>query len=339
MKRRFFVPNFTAIAAIAAGSALAQPIADSVNDFSCVQGQNNWHYGYFVEPSGNFQEMAQCLPNDPWYGGEAWWVDPQQYRTSLRAEIGFPQGLPFVCEGPDDAHAVVRRWVSEIAGTVTITGTLENALGRTGHGFIGRILVDGRVIYLQFINEFPTDPVSVKYEVIATVGVGSLVDFETSPTLVSCDAHARFTATISRACPILETLRGVPQASAILQTLYRFRDFVMVRSSEGMEHVRLFYRHAPEMTSLLIGDSRLRREARALLVRLQPALRARLAGQQSSLTRAELSELTALLDAVSAKASPALRGQLRTFKENLRHGALLQRYGFGLAGPAGRTQK
>jgi len=324
MKRTVYALSFAVTTGMTGSSALAQVIAHSVGEFSCVQGQDNWSYGYYVEPftSSTFQEMAQCLPNDPWYGGEAWWIDPQNYWTSLRAEIGFPNG-PVSCGRLPVEHWVVRRWVSEVSGTIKIEGILANA-SFGFDGFTGHILVDGTPVYSQLIEG--SDPEGVHYTVNANVSVGSVVDFAVQPGASDCNDHARFTATIT-ICPILGALQGVPQRVAIMQALYRFRDEVMARSPEGREHIRLFYRYAPEVGRLLMRHPSLRHQVRQMLVRMLPALRAAEGGRPAPITRATLLDITALLEALAAKAGPALQADLRAVQKDLWQEGVLTRYG------------
>jgi hypothetical protein len=327
MKGTVYALGFAVTISMAAGLAVAQPIAnaDSVSEFSCSQGEYNWSYGYYVAPftSSTFQEMTQCLPNDPWYGGDAWWVDPQSYWTSLRSEIAFPNG-PVSCGRLQVEHWAVRRWVSEVAGRITIAGTLANAISGFD-GFTGHILVDGVPVYSQLIEG--TDTVGVQYTVNTTVSVGSVVDFAIQPGASDCNDHARFTAMITRfVCPILGTLEDVPERAAILRTLYRFRDEVMTQSPEGRRHIRLFYRHAPEVSRLLLRHPSLHDRVRNMLVEMLPALRATLAGRPSTITRARLSDITTLLEPLAANAGPALRADLRSLQEDLRQGRLLEQY-------------
>jgi hypothetical protein len=170
-------------------------IADSVSDFSCTQGQHNWQYGYYDGPftSSNFKEMTSCLPNDTWYGGEAWWVDPALYWTSIRAAVSFPNG-PTSCGRQNVEHWAVRRWVSEVTGTVTIRGTVANVL--SGSDFTGLILVDGEEKLRQPVASTEEMPYTLND---VSVSVGSVVDFAIIPGASDCNDHARFTATISGA--------------------------------------------------------------------------------------------------------------------------------------------
>ena len=91
------------LAASAIGSAQAGVlVADSVADFSGVQGENSWYYGYKEIDSGGFSLLRQFDDN---YWHDSTYIQEKQ----LWADHGILAG---------------RRWVSEVTGTVTIDGLL-----------------------------------------------------------------------------------------------------------------------------------------------------------------------------------------------------------------------
>jgi hypothetical protein len=174
------------------GDADAAVIADSVTEFSCVQGQDNWRYGYYDGPfsSADFQEMTQCIPH-PSPGATSWWVDPMNYWTSIRSEVSFPNG-PASCGRLPVEQWAVRRWVSEATGTIAITGVVQNVLGGFD-GFTAHIIVNGTLVWSQPVAG--TNPITYTQHV--TVAPGSVVDFAVQPGASDCNDHAKFTAIIT----------------------------------------------------------------------------------------------------------------------------------------------
>lgn len=185
--------------ASAASSGLAPTVlADSVRDYSGVQGQGGWHYGYYVSPfsSDTFTEMTQFVVNPYGDGRNVWLEDRTQYWTQLWDSGGHPEGA--VTSGgrvPVEQWAV-RRWVSSVAGTVTFAGTLSKVVGQTGgDGIIGRIFVDGTKVYEQFIAG--GDAAGMSYALSATVATGSLVDFAIAPGPSDNVDSTTFSATVT----------------------------------------------------------------------------------------------------------------------------------------------
>ena len=169
-------------------------VADSEAQFSCVQGQDGWHYGYLAGSftAQDFQSMTHCGP-DVYYAGDAWWVDQGAYWTSIRSAISFPNG-PASCGRQPVEQWAVRRWVSRVTGPVTIAGTIADVLG-SFDGFTAHIVIDGVAVLSQPVGNRQELP----YQIDATVNVGSTVDFSIQPHGSDCNDHARFTATITLA--------------------------------------------------------------------------------------------------------------------------------------------
>lgn len=169
-------------------SGLAEVVTShSVADFSGTQGQE-WYYGYYATPGSpaSFTQM-------PFYTGvwqESATSPPYPY-AHLWESGGFPGGPPF---GP--THWAVRRWVSDVAGAVTITGRAAPADYNTGDGVRARAYVDGVQVWAHTFGRFDTS--SSSFQLTQSVHVGSTIDFVIDPIdTIGSDAMT-FTASISR---------------------------------------------------------------------------------------------------------------------------------------------
>jgi hypothetical protein len=176
-------------------------VADSVADFSGVQGTSGWLYGYYPGPapftSASFTQMPQFVPGaNPQLanGGDTWYEDAAQYWTQLWASGGHPNSVSTTGGRQPVDQWAVRRWVSSMTGTLTLTGTYAK-LNSPGDGTTGHILVDGNEIWVQHVDG--SDTTGVNYSLSATVHIGSTIDFgiEAGPT-DGADA-TKFTAVIS----------------------------------------------------------------------------------------------------------------------------------------------
>jgi len=143
-------------------------IANSEDEFSDTQGQDNWYYGYYVWPftSATFQQLDTF--EDPFWKDLD--LDPDY---PLKWDTG---GIP----GFDEW--VVGRWVSEVAGTVSIYGNIaisNDPCGMCGDGTTGRIIVDGVEKWNQYV---PFNHAEwIPYSINVNVGIGSTVDFAIDP--------------------------------------------------------------------------------------------------------------------------------------------------------------
>lgn len=163
-------------------------VARSVEDFSGTQGSRGWHYGYVAPAtSAAFQPMLE-------FDGSIWHVQSGTYWTRITQEGGHPHGVNTSSGRVPVDHWAVRRWVSTISGSITISGQVAN-LDANGNGVAARVVIDGATLWSEVVNGVasPGSP----YTVQASVSVGSTVDFVIDPYESSDIADTfRFTAII-----------------------------------------------------------------------------------------------------------------------------------------------
>lgn len=148
-------------------------IADSVADFSGVQGQHGWYYGYYTSPfsSDTFHTMTQFV-------GGTWYEQASTYWTELWATGGHPNS-PETSGGRQPVEQwAVRRWISTVSATVHLSGQLAKAqVG--GDGVAGHILVDGKEVWTYHVDG--GDTVGQAYNLDVPVHIGSTVDTAIAP--------------------------------------------------------------------------------------------------------------------------------------------------------------
>ncbi|MBZ8180510.1 S8 family serine peptidase [Oscillatoria salina] len=129
-------------------------LTNSKDDFSLLnQGENNWYYGYYRD--GRFVPFTKKSKNS-WFGRE----------KTHRIEKGGGH--------PSTNSNAVSRWISDREGTINIQGNLAKADVGGGDGIVGKIIVDGQVVWKQRIE--PKDSVGVDYNLNFKVKPGSNVD-------------------------------------------------------------------------------------------------------------------------------------------------------------------
>lgn len=172
-------------------------IADSVADFSGIQGLNDWYYGYY---DGNVR--LPYRPADfeqlPHFTGHEWLLRtaPGGYWTGVGGAHMHPNGL-ITYQAPAAEHWAVRRWISDLDAQITITGNVADMDGGHGDGIKAYIFLDDVLLWSQTIND--GDLRGVDYSIVATVHDGSVIDFAVSPGLNSNDLRdlTRFTTVIT----------------------------------------------------------------------------------------------------------------------------------------------
>ncbi|HEX2871167.1 MAG TPA: hypothetical protein VHP33_07925, partial [Polyangiaceae bacterium] len=111
---------------------------------------------------------------------------------------GHPNGLITSMADNMIYERAVRRWTSNYAGDILITGELAKIdIAMPGNGVEGSVYVDGVLRYSKTIAA--DDAGGESYEATGTVQVGSTVDFVLDP-YESDDRHdlSRFTGVITR---------------------------------------------------------------------------------------------------------------------------------------------
>ena len=166
-------------------------VANSVTDFSGVQGQDGWEYGAWyksIDTDGIYEatEFKAAVSRSflPELG--IWDFGPggSSPNTELTADGGQPSA-GFLTQW------AVRRWVSEAEGEITISGTLGNE-DSSGDGIVGRILVNGNEVFQRAVNG-----TSGEYSVTTTVALGDAIDFAIDGGIADDDTGDRSTFTAS----------------------------------------------------------------------------------------------------------------------------------------------
>ncbi len=115
-------------------------------------------------------------------------------------------------------------------------------------------------------------------------------------------------------CPAEVVLQEDEEALNLLRS---FRDQVLSKTPAGRNYINLYYRHAAEISALLISDADLRRHTEAALPGLLITVRYMLWQCQSGPIRDMDDTLRNLIDAFTVKASPQLREDMVKIKASL----------------------
>ena len=167
--------------------AHALPLASSIDDFSGVQGQDSWQYGFFDQGPDNslaytpgaFRQFDTFDPNaESWSASNALVDDKNNVYLALSRTSGHPTGLGV--DAQDSIIWAVRRYLSEAAGDIDIAIDLgkDNTNPDSG-GITGRLFVNGKEIFTQFIGA--TDAAGVQRNFVIPVAIGDYIDFAIDP--------------------------------------------------------------------------------------------------------------------------------------------------------------
>lgn len=183
-----------ALAFVFASLAAAQPIADSVVEFSGTQGYRNWQYGYY---DGPFNPTGFKLL--PLFDGARWWRGTS-YWTYLSNRSGHTNGV--VTSGGRQAveNWAVRRWTAPFDARLRLTGHARKYNVGGGNGIVARIFVANQEVWNATLAY--NDSVGKAFSIDRCVAAGQTIDFIIDPRN-SNDQYdgSDFTAIISVAPP------------------------------------------------------------------------------------------------------------------------------------------
>jgi hypothetical protein len=179
----------------------ARLLADSVADFSLTQGEWGWSYGYDGGTLDTFALMTRksVITNYVPPSNDVWdcWGNDTAHWTQIFKLGAHPNGTETSTPSNAILQRAVRRWTSTFAGDVTIRGEIAKIDLVSSNGVDAFVYVDGQQRYTTFIAG--DDGGGRSYEIVATLSLGSTVDFVLDPH-EGADRHdlTRFTGIVVR---------------------------------------------------------------------------------------------------------------------------------------------
>ena len=160
-------------------------IANSADEFSGEQGQDNWRYGYrnvtedggdedSYDPVEDFIEFG--TDDNDWWTGSTWDFPNNENPpwTSIGEQSTHPNG-----DNNGDLHWTVRRWVSEVSGKLSLFWTIRKTNVNGGNGVTGAVFVNGQLADSAVIAA--NDGIGVSKTVEVTVNAGDFIDLVHTP--------------------------------------------------------------------------------------------------------------------------------------------------------------
>ncbi len=187
-------------------------LADSLVEFSDMQGDNNWEYGIYnlsedlihgYDPTVDFQQLPTFSNQVPGFPNPGWTIN-DQFWTYLGAQEMHPNSEGGNGGKTSQEHWAIRRWTSNTTSLVRLTGRVAkhpHSLG--GDGVNVMVFVNGRRLMEQFIG--PNDGVSVSFSLNFGIQEGDVLDFALGDAGGIIADSALFSVTIDQADFVLST--------------------------------------------------------------------------------------------------------------------------------------
>ncbi|NQT14583.1 MAG: PEP-CTERM sorting domain-containing protein [Planctomycetes bacterium] len=230
------------VAALGIGLFVASPawatlVADSQPEFSGVQGQNNWQYGYYNrtgdtgEPKPAFDDTYQAddftpFPTSGAYPRFGWrpsvwdylsgpgaWVNPPW--TTLDALGGHPNGTNHPGPAPaNEEHWTIRRWIAESTGSFEVTVDPYKSSGAWGT-INARVYRNGSLQFLEVVTGSKQSSGPTTFH-IAGVQAGDAIDFVIDPAGDDGSDSTRFLVTVD------DKLTQLPKGTQVADSASEF---------------------------------------------------------------------------------------------------------------------
>lgn len=128
----------------------------------------------------------------------------------------------------------------------------------------------------------------------------------------------------SSTCPLNLILSDNNDALALLRN---FRDTRLAFSAQGKRYIDLYYRHALEVTIMLVSSHDLMQQVEDLLNQLLPAIHSTLQGKRAILSQQMIGHIESLLKKIEIQASPGLSSFIHELRDEIKGGGLFQGLG------------
>lgn len=129
---------------------------------------------------------------------------------------------------------------------------------------------------------------------------------------------------IAKSCPAQEVLE---KQSYSLDLLRNLRDKVLVKKELGRKYTKLYYKHASELTILIIAHEEIREDAKELVLDILPDITSIVEGGEVILRSEVIEKIEDLFDTLESFASLSLKKTINMMKDDIRSRKNLHKFG------------
>ncbi len=120
---------------------------------------------------------------------------------------------------------------------------------------------------------------------------------------------------------------ALEEESSPINLLRNFRNTVLAKNDIGRKYTNLYYKHAAELTKLIIAHEEIRTGVIELILDMMPDINLLLEGEEAILSPEMKEELEALIDSLESYASPRFKKSLNMVRKDIKNNEMLQKLG------------
>ena len=129
---------------------------------------------------------------------------------------------------------------------------------------------------------------------------------------------------LAKICPAQEVLEGQSYSLDLLRNL---KDKILAKNELGRKYTKLYYKHASELTGLIIAHEEIREDATEFILDIMPDITSIVEGEEVILRSEVIEEVEDLIDTLESYASPGLRKTLNMMREDIINKRTLDKFG------------
>lgn len=129
---------------------------------------------------------------------------------------------------------------------------------------------------------------------------------------------------LSQSCPAQEVLED---QSSSLNLLRKLRNEILAKHELGREYTNLYYKHAPEMTSLIITHEEIREDVSELILDIIPEIKLLIEGEYVILRTEVIDEVENFFNTLESYARPEFRKTIKKMIKDIRKKNFLSTFG------------
>ena len=132
---------------------------------------------------------------------------------------------------------------------------------------------------------------------------------------ITTSAPAVSTATTKNEdCPVSLIFEGNQNQQALLRD---FRDEILAQHDKGIDYIKRYYLHSPEITLIILTDDDIKIRAHVLFTKIVTVASSLLKTGEAQLSEKLLDDTDKLLNEIAHKASPSLRETIKMAKSDI----------------------
>ena len=149
---------------------------------------------------------------------------------------------------------------------------------------------------------------------VSNSAVKSTNDPNSEKSVTTSSPEVSTATTKTEECPVSLIFEGSQRHQTLLRN---FRDEVLAQHEKGIDYIKRYYLHSPEITLIILTDDDIRIRAHVLFNKIVPVASTLLKTGETKLSEQVLDDADKLLNEIAHKASPSLRETIKMAKSDI----------------------